>query len=131
MLEGVRDGVVIITESGERLQLTSQHLVFTHRLGLVPAALLVAGRDAVLVGEHERPVLVKSVQRDDSPQRYYGLNCPDGSVVLANNIKCSTFDTLHHLPALWMRLVSAIVGIDRASSWGDALAKIGYRLGVV
>lgn len=131
VLEGMRGGVVLETESGELLRLTANHLVFAHRLGLVPARLLVAGRDAVMVGREERPVLLKNVQLDDTPARYFGLNCPQGSVVLANNIKCSTFDTLHHLPALWMRVASAVVGIDRASRWGDTMAGWAHSLGIV
>jgi hypothetical protein len=133
ILEGVRDGVIIKAGKGPQLSLrvTAAHLIYTKR-GLVRADEVRAHLDVVFGDLDERqPYLVNSVERETSPQRYFGLNCPWGSDVIANGIKTSTFDTLHTLPAAWMRIMSGVVGVDRASRWGEGLAILGKQLGIV
>jgi hypothetical protein len=50
-----------------------------------------------------------------------GLNCYE-SVVVANGVKSSTFEDHHTVPALWMKWVASVVGLRRASQWGDWLS---------
>jgi hypothetical protein len=46
------------------------------------------------------------------------------SEVLANGIKTSTFGNYHTIPAAWMKYASAIVGVERASRWGDSVVEL-------
>lgn len=121
----------IIRAGDFMLRVTSAHLLYSGR-GLVRADQLRAYED-VLFGDlaQKHPLAVRSVERESEPQTYFGLNCPQGSVVLANGIKSSTFETLHTLPALWMRTMSALFGIERASRWGDTLAGWGHAVGLL
>lgn len=134
VLDDVSDGIIIeiISPNGRYhspLRVTGAHLLFTQR-GLVRADEL---KEDVLFADIEGTVKLEiaSVTREAKPQRYFGLNCPDGSAVLANGIKASTFDTYHRVPAAWMRSMSALFGIERASRWGDILAGWGAKLGIV
>lgn len=122
VLEQQTDGIIIET-SEYAVWLTAAHLVYSQARGLVRADSLVPHVDVVFadLDEHE-PLPVLAVRQESSPQRYFALNCPAGSNVLANGIKTSTFDTLHMLPALWMRLLSPLLGIERTSKAGDWLA---------
>jgi hypothetical protein len=63
------------------------------------------------------------VTQEDSEQHYFGLNCHE-SVVLANGFKASTFGNYHSIPAAWMKYGSKLIGIERASKWGDAIAQL-------
>ena len=138
VLENVKDGLVIratffnddVAIGEWVLRVTGAHLVYTRERGLVRADELRPNED-VLYSSYGVPVKVQSVTRESEPQTYFGFNCPHGSIVYANGIKVSTFDTLHALPAVWMRVASSIVGIDRASRWGDAIAGWAQRVGIV
>ncbi|KAJ1415190.1 hypothetical protein B484DRAFT_454619 [Ochromonadaceae sp. CCMP2298] len=67
---------------------------------------------------------VLSIQRESSPQRYFGLNCLH-SDVQADGIYVSTFGDLHLLPATYMYLAGVVLGVKRASAWGDAAYRGG------
>lgn len=128
ILESVSGGVIIRAER-YMLRVTAAHLIHTVNRGFVRADQLVPRSDWLSqVEEHDdaphsgSPLLLESVEREAQPQRYFGLNCPSGSTVLANGIRASTFDTYHLLPSIWMRGVSALFGVERASQWGDAVA---------
>ena len=71
-----------------------------------------------------------SVTKEASPQRYFGLNCLK-SQVLASGIKCSTFEKLHTLPAMWMQVMGRILGIKRASALGDRVAELVQRMNLI
>ena len=49
------------------------------------------------------------------------------SEVLANGVKTSTFGRLHYLPAAWMAVAGRLLGVDRASRWGEATVKLLER----
>lgn len=104
------------------LRLTPDHLVFGSK-GLVPASSLSVG-DIVFSDLEEKEegssCRVKSIAHE-SGERYFGLNCRE-SVVLANGIKTSTFGRYHTIPSLWMKCISAIFGVERASLIGDWIA---------
>jgi len=114
------DGVKIDTScSTLPLRLTSDHLVFTTK-GITAAGDLKAG-DTVYGDEQEQKLCtVTSVQSERAAEDYFGLNCRD-SVVMVSGVKTSTFGTYHMLPSLWMKLVSSVLGVQRASRLGDAL----------
>lgn len=124
-------GVTITTQcGGNALRLTDGHLVYTQR-GLVPASQLRPGQDTLYTDVAEtRPCAVQSVTQDKEEQRYFGLNCLE-SQVLANGIKTSTFEKLHWLPAMWMRVAGSLLGIQRASAAGDALANVAQKMRLI
>jgi hypothetical protein len=63
-------------------------------------------------------------------QKYFGLNCAN-SEVKANGYWVSTFGDVHTLPAAWMKAMSAVVGVHKASAWGDCIANFLYGWGVL
>jgi len=113
------DGVKLITTcSAEPLRLTLDHLVFTPR-GLVAAKELKQG-DVVYGDEQEKTLCsIKEVQ-PEMGQQYFGLNCRD-SVVMVSGVKTSTFGLYHTVPSLWMKWVSGVIGVQRASKLGDSI----------
>jgi hypothetical protein len=103
------------------LRLTGDHLLYTLR-GLRAASTIVVGD--VLFGdmaESQRCQVIR-VTKEDSEQLYFGLNCHE-SIILANGLKASTFGNYHSIPAAWMKYTSKLVGVERASKWGDAIAQ--------
>ena len=110
------------------LRLTEDHLVFTAN-GLKTADSLVVGDS--LFGDLEEKIQCKvvSINRETN-QRYFGLNCLD-SEVLATGIKTSTFGLYHTIPAFWMKHVSKVFGIERASRWGDIIADLLVKMKVL
>jgi sugar lactone lactonase YvrE len=60
-------------------------------------------------------------------ERFFGLNCRE-STVYANTIHVSTFGKYHTVPSLWMSTVGYVFGIDKASTWGDAIASLFYKV---
>lgn len=124
------NGVAIYTSCDNRpLRLTADHLVFTAASGLKPAGELHTHE--ILFGdldETQQCKILRITQEHD--QLYFGLNCLE-SVVLANGLKTSTFGTYHSLPAAWMSWAGSILGIDRASRWGDALATIAEKIKLI
>jgi hypothetical protein len=118
------DGVTITTSCAQSaVRVTANHLL-KNDLG----AWVKAG--SVRVGDHlhghaNQRCAVTSVVRESEPQRYFGLNCLE-STVLVSGVQASTFGDLHTLPSLWMRLGGRILGIGLASTIGDAIAKVWH-----
>lgn len=110
-------------QCGTSLAVTGDHLIFT-------GAGLRAARDIsvgdMVYGARDEECIVSATQ-SLAEGEYFGLNCLQ-SVVVANGIKASTFGRLHAVPALWMRLVGAVAGIERASRAGDFLASLAARV---
>jgi hypothetical protein len=71
------------------------------------------------------PTPIKNIAIE-TDQLYFGLNCLE-SIVFANGIKTSTFGSYHTVPATWMTLMGRLLGIHRASRWGDAIASALYK----
>lgn len=125
-----RDGLAIVTACGPNpLRLTRDHLVFTLGSGLVAAGQLKVG-DVLFADFEEKkhcPIMRITSETD---QLYFGLNCLE-SVVLASNLKTSTFGTYHALPAAWMSWAGWALGIDRASQVGDWMASVASRIKLI
>jgi hypothetical protein len=116
------DGVVIHTScpKSKALRLTRDHLVFTAR-GLVAAGDIKV-HDFLFTDKAEKNTCqVVKVEKEER-QTYFGLNCED-SVVLANGYKASTFGYTHTIPSLWMKYASKVVGLEKASAYGDRIVE--------
>jgi len=123
------DGVSIATTChSSPLRLTANHLVFSKTHGLVAAGVLRAG-DVVYGDEAETKLCTVTSVAKERKQVYMGLNCHE-SVVVANGVKSSTFEDHHTVPALWMKWVSSVVGLPRASRWGEALSNVIRKTGL-
>lgn len=122
-------GMAISTScSTEKLRLTVDHLVYTGR-GLVAAANVQVGDE--VYGDHAETKKCKVTKvESEFNQRYFGLNCRE-SDVLANGVKTSTFGVTHGIPAFWMKYASKVLGVQRASSWGDAIASVLARANLI
>ncbi len=116
-------GVVIETTCGTPvLRLTEDHLVFTST-GLRAASELTPS-DIVFSDEDQSATCrVLRVSKEATDQRNFGLNCLH-SEVLANGVKCSTFGKYHFIPSTWMSWTGRLIGVERASRWGDAIAVV-------
>jgi hypothetical protein len=104
------------------LRLTADHLLYTLN-GLRAASTIMVGD--VLFGDlaESHYCQVIRVSKEDSEQLYFGLNCHE-SEVLANGLKASTFGHYHTIPAAWMKYASKLVGVKRASQFGDAIVQL-------
>lgn len=51
------------------------------------------------------------------------LNCAQ-SVVVTDNVVTSTFGKHHTIPSLWMSWLSPVLGVERASVWGDKVVTL-------
>jgi len=121
-------GVAIHTDcSLKPLQLTPDHLVYTTR-GLVQAQEIVTGDQVFSDMGRTKKCTVNSVQQESG--KYFGLNCKESNV-LADGIATSTFGRYHALPAAWMRYAGALIGVERASALGDAIAQTLHRVGLL
>lgn len=109
------------------LRLTADHLVFTGS-GLKSAGSLAAGDVVFSDMQQTQECHVVQVQEEKN-QRYFGLNCADESVVLANGIKTSTFGHYHWIPSIWMKYCSHMIGVKAASSIGDSIVNLLHRVG--
>src|SRR5690242_3794265 len=106
-------GVVVSTTcSSSPLRLTHEHLVFTEH-GLRTAGSLTQGTVLFSDLAQKVPCKVTSIQQEHA-QKYFGLNCLE-SVVLAEDVLCSTFGVYHHVPAAWMKYAGSVLGAHRAS----------------
>jgi len=97
--------------------------------GLHPASTLKAG-DLLFQDMNETPsssCRVIQVTAETNEQLYFGLNCLE-SEVIANGIKASTFGRCHTIPALWMKYASHVLGVERASRWGDSFVQMLIRM---
>jgi GT2 family glycosyltransferase len=117
------------TPTGPALRLTDDHLVYTQH-GLRKAIDVKVGDLLFADLNEQHSCKVTSIVPDAEPQHFFGLNCLS-STVLASGIKTSTFGNIHALPALWMSWAGRVLGVDRASRWGDALANFAYRTKII
>lgn len=125
----VGEGVSIITDChAEPLRLSNDHLVFSKTHGLVAASKLRAN-DVVYADVDEKRTCVVHNVHPELQQTYMGLNCRE-SVVLANGVKCSTFESQHTIPYLWMKYVPSVIGLKRASVWGEFLSNMFRKVGL-
>lgn len=116
------DGVRVDTDcAATPLRLSKEHLVFA-AAGLVQAHTLRAGdklwRDVAQTAQCS--VLRVSA---DPGQRYMGLNCYE-SVVVADGVLVSTFESQHTVAALWMKYMPTLLGLRGASKVGEVLTNI-------
>jgi hypothetical protein len=103
------------------LQLTSDHLVYSATVSGWKSAGSISVGDIIYYDmEKKQQCTVTRVTQDKSEQTYFGLNCLD-SQVLANGILTSTFGRYHWIPSAWMKLAGSVLGVERASKWGDAI----------
>lgn len=127
-------GVILHFYNGYKLQVTENHLVAyeTHdgrRLYKKAIALLTSDRIPCLANT-KGYCLVKTIEKLYDIDTYFGLNCIN-SEVYANKILTSTFENYHTLPALWMKFVGQLFGIEKASRWGDKIATIAYDFNLI
>ena len=111
------------TERMEILILTPDHLIFLREQGFVPASSNPHGygySNRILSNGREKNCAWVSSEPIGTGD-YFGLNCLE-STVHANSILTSTFGYAHHLPSYWMSVMGRVVGIEKASAWGDRLA---------
>jgi hypothetical protein len=113
-------------EHNKPLRLTNDHLVFT-KAGLKAASDI--GLHEVLYSnpEQTKECIVTKIVPETEEQVYFGLNCVD-SIVLADGIKTSTFGRYHWIPSTWMKYASKMVGVQRASEFGDHIVNFLSRL---
>jgi len=110
------DGLKITTscKSSLPLKLTVDHLVWSPH-GYILAQSLEVG-DFLYQDEVNKCQII-NIDKELN-QEYFGLNCEE-SDVLANGFKTSTFGVFHTIPALWMKYVSKLFGVKKASAIGD------------
>jgi hypothetical protein len=114
------NGVSIETSCNKSpLRVTNDHLVYTSS-GLRPAASVQKG-DILYSDIEEKHMCVVNSIKGEANQKYFALNCRN-SDVLANGVKTSVFGYTHAIPAFWMKYASPILGVERASRLGDAVA---------
>ena len=118
-------GVIISTSCGKTARVTDTHLMATTH-GFQLAYSLKAGD--VLFGDYaDDHCTVTSVQKEESSQQYFGLNCVH-SEVLVSGLRASTFGDFHTLPSWYMTYVGGLLGSDTASALGDFIAELYFRL---
>jgi hypothetical protein len=114
-------GISIHSDCAKKvLTVTPDHLVFTQN-GLVMASQISVGDTLFRDVERTQRCTVKAVQQEPVGQ-YFGLNCRE-SVVLADGVASSTFGRYHAIGAVWMRTMSGVVGVARASEIGDVIVQ--------
>ena len=60
-------------------------------------------------------------------EKYFAVNC-EVSRVMADGVYSSTFGKVHRLPELWMTYASKVLGVKRASEWGDKIVSFAHSL---
>lgn len=144
-------GVVVhSTCSPSPLRLTDDHLVFSSSGRLVAAKDLHVGQllFSDLAETEAHRCHVTRIEREKTEQKvkrerdcvcvvcayytlqYFGLNCPS-SVVLANGVKTSTFGRHHWIAATYMSLMSKVIGVHAASTFGDFWVQLLARIGLI
>ena len=117
-------GVIITTSCDKTVRVTDTHLLSTTK-GFQLAYSLKAGD--VLFGDYDSELCtVKSVEKEKSTQKYFGLNCVH-SEVLASGLRASTFGDFHTLPSWYMTYVGSVLGTETASTLGDYIAEWYYQ----
>lgn len=117
-------GFVVHTSCGKNLRLTGSHLVATPEGHKTVRSLVEA--DAILVHDSADQCPVTKIEREETDQQYFGLNCLY-STVAANGLTVSTFGDLHVLPAVYMYAVGSVVGVDLASRIGIHISGFYHR----
>jgi hypothetical protein len=113
------NGVKIHTTCPGELRLTHRHLVMTPD-GWKEAGSLQRG-DMLFSKVHSLTAECQITNIEtETDQEYFGLNCED-SHIEANGYWISTFGHIHKVPAMWMKVMSKIIGVSAASSVGDTL----------
>jgi hypothetical protein len=117
-------GVVISTSCDKTARVTDTHLMATPRgfrlaYSLKPGDLLFGG-----YGD-EQTCAVLGVQKEQSEQAYFGLNC-EHSEVLASGLRASTFGDFHALPSWYMTYVGGLLGSRATSQLGKYVAEWLY-----
>ena len=109
--------------SSGALRITHDHLVLTSN-GFREASTLVSGIDVVFANMDLSVMCqVLDVRLSNISAFYFGLNCRDVSVVIADGFVASVFGTFHQGPALWMTYATKILGLDMASALGDFFSR--------
>lgn len=117
-------GVVISTNCGKTIRVTDTHLLSTSK-GFQLAYSLKQG-DVLFAGYDDREMCtVTSVRKELLPQKYFGLNCIH-SEVLASGLRASTFGDFHTLSSWYMTYVGSVMGMQKASQFGDYVAEWYY-----
>jgi len=124
------NGLKISTTCDGQLRLTAEHLVMTPDGW--KKAIQLSTEDYLYSQIHGNSDSLCKITRIELEQNeeYFGLNCEESNVI-ANGYWVSTFGKTHHIPSLWMSVVSKFVGIHKASSWGDVIANKLYDWGLV
>jgi hypothetical protein len=121
------DGLKFTTScpNAAALRVTKKHLVFTQR-GLVLAESVRVGD--FLFQNFEESGSCQVTQIDvEHQQEYFGLNCAIDSIVLADGFKASVFGNYHQVPAMFMKVMSKVMGVEKASNLGDKLASFFHK----
>ena len=122
------DGVKLSTTCSERpLRVTNDHLIFVPT-GQVEAVTLKVGDELFTDGSRQERCRVTAVEQEVA-QPYFGLNCKHSRVV-ADGVYASTFGRYHLLPELWMTYASKVLGVQRASVWGDKIVTFLSHIGL-
>jgi hypothetical protein len=117
-------GVIISTSCDKTVRVTDTHLLATTK-GFQLAYSLKAGD--VLFGDYGSEMCtVKSVEKEQTTQQYFGLNCVH-SEVLASGLRASTFGDFHTLPSWYMTYVGGMIGTETASSLGEYVAEWYFK----
>jgi len=103
-------------DDAKPLRLTGEHLVYTSR-GLRQASEIVLGDLLFQDMDEAQPCEVIKIEKETN-QKYFALNCEE-SIVIADGWKTSTFGLTHEIPAMWMKWASKVLGVRRASTFGD------------
>lgn len=121
----VSRGFLISTSCGKTARVTDTHLMATAK-GFQPAYSLKVGD--VLFGDYDQNrCIVTSVDKEQTTQQYFGLNCIH-SEVLVGGLRASTFGDFHTLPSWYMTYIGGgLLGSELASSLGKYFAQWFYR----
>jgi vesicle-associated membrane protein 7 len=127
------DGLSITTSCGPTpLRLTKDHLVSSEihgKVHFVRAGTLTPGSIIFSDVERQTRCSVTSIAQETG-QKYFGMNCLE-SIVLADNVLCSTFGNFHVIPAVYMKWMGNVVGVHTASRIGDHVATLLARLNLL
>ena len=104
------------------ISVTPNHLLYDHRGKLKRA-------DEFTEQDYLGQYPIRSIEREYD-QLYFGLNCFI-SEVHVGSIKASTFGDYHVVPSWYMKIAGGILGINRASRWGDNFVQVLIKYGML
>jgi serpin B len=116
--------VQISTRQGNKIELTSRHMLFVKDRGYIPASSVAVG-DFVVTGNSDFE-LVKSVGSIRAPGAYAPMT-PSGKI-LVDNILCSTYMDVFEVEATGWTLGSRLSSLAFASHWMAHTALLPLRL---